>query len=118
MGVVKTFDSTKMVLDEASERFARYGYKPNEQNIDILRDYCEAIDEILAEFNGESFEVEVDEESMNIYMTLECGEIVIETPEHKLYKLMDRALGVSFAAAKDCDHVMVKFTFPSLWEKV
>jgi len=114
---VKSFDYTKMVLDEATEKFSKFSWDLNEKKVDILKDYCDAIDEVLRATDGESFEVEVDEDTMNIYMTLSCANVVMESEEDKLYKLIDRALVVSFAAAKDCYHVLIRFTFPSVWEK-
>lgn len=112
---VKCFDVAEMVINEANERFAPL-WKVNDEDLDVFREYCEAVDTLAEEFDGESYEVEVDELNMNITVALECDEIEITSPDHVFYDLLERAVAVAMSASGP-DTMKVKFTFPSLWER-
>ena len=116
MSFVKCFDAASMVIEDANERFAPL-WKPDTEKLDMFKQYCEAIDSLSREFDGESFEVEVDEITMEISVTLECDEIVIESKEHVFYELAKRAVRCGFSAAGK-DTLLVRFVFPSIWNKV
>ena len=116
MNIIKCYDVVSMIITEATERFKPL-WKINTEKQDVLKEYCEAIDEIAAEFEGVSFNVEVNEITMEVKIDVECGEIVIKSKEHRLYDLAERAtrFGVS---AIDGETQVVKFVFPSIWDKV
>lgn len=115
MPFVKCFDAVEMVTDEATKRFAPL-FQENRESKNILHQYCDALDSIAQEFDGESFEVEVDEINMTIGIKLECPDIVIQTKEHRFCALAARALALKFSHGEG-DTVAVEFVFPSIWEK-
>ncbi len=115
MSSVKCFDVTSKVIDEASDRFGPL-WKVDEEKLNILRQYCGAIDSISRDFDGESLEVEVDEISMDVSITLECGEMVITSGNHVFFQLAERSTKFSFSVSGD-DMLLVRFVFPSVWEK-
>lgn len=114
MSFMKCFDAASIVIEEANERLSPL-WKADEERLNIFKQYCEAIDLLSDEFDGESFEVEVDEITMEISITLECDEIVIESKTHELYDLVKRAIRCSFSASND--NLLVRFVFPSIWGK-
>ena len=116
MALVNCFDVVEMVTEEATLRFAPL-FRENREAKNVLHQYCDALDALAQEFNGESFEVEVDETQMTIGIKLECPDIVIQSEEHKFYMLAQRALAVRFSHGEN-DTVAVEFVFPSIWEKV
>lgn len=116
MPLVNCFDVAEMVIEEATSRFAPL-FRENREAKNILRQYCDVLDALAQEFNGESFEVEVDEIKMTIGIKLECPDIVIQSEEHRFYMLAKRALTVRFSHGEN-DTVAVEFVFPSIWEKV
>ena len=91
-------------------------FERTERQKNILHQYCDTLDSIAQEFNGESFEVEVDEINMTIGIKLECPDIVIQSEEHRFYALVARALAVKFSHGEG-DNVAIEFVFPSIWEK-
>ena len=110
---VKCFDVVSSVVDEATKRFS---LKVNEENYDILQQYCEYIDCLAEEFYGESFDVEVDEIKMTIAIRMECTSMLIKTKEHEYYSLAEQALSVGFSVTED-GNVCIEFVFPSVWER-
>lgn len=112
---VKCFDIVSMVVDETTSQFAPL-WKINKEKYRILEQYCGALDSIAEEFDGESFDVEVDDIAMTITITMECQEIIIESQNHKYYSLAQRAIAFGFSVSED-GLLCAKFVFPSIWDK-
>lgn len=112
MSFIKCFDVASMVIEDANERFSPV-WKVDEERLNIFKQYCEAIDLLSKEFEGASFEVEIDEQTMEISVVLECDEIIIESDTHTLYELIKRTIRYGFSASGDS--LLVKFVFPSMW---
>lgn len=115
MARINCFDVVKIVTEEATSRFAPL-FRENREAKNILHQYCEVLDALAQEFDGESFEVEVDEIQMTIGIKLECPDIVIQSDKHRFYALARRALEIRFSHGEN-DTVAVEFVFPSIWEK-
>ncbi len=113
---MKCFDIVSMVTKEATSQFAPL-WKVNAEKQKILGQYCEVLDELAEEFNGESFEVDVDDIKMTIAITMECEDMTFESSSHNFYVLAQRAITLQFFASED-GLLGVKFTFPSIWDKV
>lgn len=114
--VIKCFDVVSMVVDEAATRFAPL-WKINEEKYRILEQYCNVLDSLAEEFDGESFDVEVDEIAMTITITMECAEITILSQNHKYYSLAQNTVAFGFSVSEE-GLLCAKFTFPSVWDKI
>lgn len=112
----KAFDVVSTVIEEANQRFAPI-WEPDKEKTDILKQSCEAIDILIIEFDGESLDVEVDEEKMLIYIQLECREITIESKEHRCYDLIQRSVSFGFSRTNN-DTMLLELVFPSIWNRV
>lgn len=115
MSFVKCFDVANMVIEDANERFNPL-WKINAERLNIFKGYCDAVDSLSKEFDGESFEVEVDEITMEVTVVLECDEVIIEKDDHILYELAKRTVRYGFSVSED-GNLLVKFVFPGLWDK-
>ena len=113
MSFVKCFDVVSMVVDEATKQFAPL-WKIHEERNSILGQYCAVIDSLAEEFGGKSFDVAVDDISMEIAVIMECDDIVIESKTHKFYTLAQRTKSLGFSVSDD-GGLNVKFVFPSVW---
>ena len=114
MSFVKCYDVAAMVIEDANERFNPL-WKINAEKLDIFKQYCDAADALSEEFNGESFEVEVDEITMNVTVALECDEVIIGRDNHPLYELAKRAVRYGFSVSEE-GNLVIKFVFPGLWD--
>ena len=112
---VKCFDAVSMVVEEATLQLAPL-WKINKEKYRILKQYCGVLDSLSNEFDGESFEVDVDDENMTISIKLECQDITIESQTHKYYSLAQRALSFGFLSGNN-GNIIASFVFPSVWEK-
>lgn len=112
---VKCFKAVSEVLEEATRQFSPL-WEIDEEKYDILKQYCDAIDLLASEFDGESFEAEVDNIEMTISIRLECSDMTIKSKAHKYYDLTQRALSFGFSATKK-GNLVVEFVFPSVWYK-
>ena len=110
----KSYNVVSEVLDEASKRFSPL-FKQNDDKRKGIQKICEMIDNIVEPFDGESFDIEVDEENKNICMSLECHDVTIDSKTHPLYGVI--GCSCSFQVShKDSDTMILQFTFPSIWD--
>lgn len=113
---LKCFDIAEMVIDEATKQFSPIWIEDEEKK-KIFKQYCDTLDSISEEFDGEAFEVDVDDVKMTISVKFFCSEFTIEDESHPFYALAKRALSMSFMYEKEDRNMSVKFVFPSIWEK-
>lgn len=112
----KSFDIVNMVLDEANERFGPL-FKPVEERVEILKQYCGAIDTLLSKGEGKEFEIEVDEDDMTVHISFQVTDMIADNPRtDPLPQLIARASEVEIRPV-DGENICVSFTFPSLWEQ-
>lgn len=116
MTPIKCYSVLEPVLKETTDRFGAV-WKQNEENTRILKQYCEAIDGFMNEFEAVSLTAEVCEEDLSIHITMECCDMVIENKQHMFYQIMMRAMSVKFSASEE-NNLNVEFSFPSVWEMV
>lgn len=112
---VKCFDVVDMVVEEANKRFAPI-FVPDQSTYDVLGAHCNTIDDIVEEFEGVSIEVEVNEETMQILVIIECEELILSSPSHKFYDVLSVTQGYSFSASDD-KNLLIKLIFPSIWNR-
>lgn len=113
---VKCFDIVNMIIEEADEQFGSL-WKINEENYKILEQYCSAMDILAKEHDGEAFEVEVDDIAMTVAIGMECPDFTVRDKDILYYELVKRAVSFGFSTTEE-GNLLVKFTFPSIWEKV
>lgn len=116
MNFVKCFDAVDMVVEEANKQFAPL-WRLNKEKYKILGQYCQVIDSLSDEFDGVSYDVEIDDIAMTVAVTLECQDINIQQQSHKYYSLAQRAITFGFSTSED-GNLNVKFVFQSVWDKV
>lgn len=112
---ITCFDVVSMVVEEATKQFSPL-WKLNDENYKILGQYCNYIDELAKEFDGESYEVDVDEIKMTIAIKMECADMTIESKSHKFSELAKRSISFGFSSVGE-DMMAVEFVFPSVWER-
>lgn len=112
---VKCFDVVSMVTEEATKQFSPI-WRANEERLDILKQYCEAIDSVAEEFGGIAYEVEVDDIEMTVSIIMECEGIIITSKKHVLYVLLENAVQFGFSVSES-GNLAVQFVFPSLWRE-
>lgn len=114
---IQCFEVVDMVVSEATKQFRplwdldRAAYK-------VLAQYCEAIDSILEEFDGEAIDVLVDDIKMTISITLTFSEMIIEDKNHLVCRLAKRCERLGFCTSEEEDMIDLAFVFPSLWIKI
>lgn len=114
-----SYEIARMILDEADERFAPL-FRPVPVRVDIFRQYCSVLDRMIETLNGESFEIQVDEETMEVHITLcieKLPELSLRREESRLYRELIRRAS-AFRITKDGEErLLLQFTFPSLWDR-
>lgn len=114
--IVTCFDVVSMVVEEATNQFSPV-WELDDEKFKILGQYCGVIDSLAKEFDGESYDVEIDDIKMDIIISLECQDITIENHQHKYYELISRAKSFGFSTTEN-GNLSVNFVFPSVWKKV
>lgn len=115
MSLVNTYDIVDMVVEEASGQFgSRWGISKDKRK--NLKTDCTLIDRLVAEFDCESAEAEIDDETMKLKVSIVCPDMVLEYGRtHPFFTLIQHAESFSFSAVKDS--IKVDFVFAGLWEK-
>lgn len=116
MGFVKCFDVASMVVDEATKQFSPLWVLDIEK-YKILEQYCSVIDSLAKEFDGESFEISVDDIKMTIEIIVEYPDMTIRDKSHPFFSLVQHAIEFGFTTNKD-GKLSMKIVFPSIWTKV
>ena len=116
MNSIRCFDVAEMVIEEATNRFAPI-FKEDPERKDILKQYCEAIDELCSQFGGNSYEVEVDEIEMTISIRVECTDIQISDEKKLFIQLAERAVKHAFTPGEDGKTIIMEYVFPSIWTR-
>lgn len=112
---VKSFDVAKMVIDEASSQFGSL-WALSDTKLDIFKQYCDCIDDMVDEFGATAISVDVDDINMTIDVAFECPELILEDSRHHFFDLVERSERLSISLGEGNDSIVVKFTFPKLWE--
>lgn len=112
----KCYTVLEPVIEETSSRFGAL-WKKNDKNVEILKQYCDAIDGFMEEFEAVGMSAEVCEEDLTIHITMECEDMVMDKKTHMFYQIMMRALSVKFSVSED-NNLNVEFVFPSVWEHI
>ena len=115
MSAVKCYDVASMVIEAANERFAPI-WKPDTKFLKGFQACCDAIDTLADEFGGISFDVEVNEDNMEITVVLECDEVIIEQENHTLYNLIMRTIRYGFSTSEE-GSLLISLIFPGIWSK-
>lgn len=114
MAFVSTYDIVEMVIDEATEQFGNR-FVVSEIKRDNLKTDCALIDRLVSEFDCESAEAEVDDETMKIKVSIVCPDMVLEYGRtHPFFTLIQHTESFSFSAVGDS--LKVDFVFAGLWE--
>lgn len=113
---IKCFNVAKEVIDEANIRFSP-SLVIDEERICIFEEYCNAIDILVNEYDGESLEVEVNESDLTISIRIECMSMEVNKSSHVYYDLIQRAVKFGFKNAGN-GNIIIEFSFPSLWRNV
>lgn len=115
MAFINTYDIVEMVIDEASEQFGSRWFisKTSRKN---LKTDCELIDRLASDFDCESVEADVDDDTMKLTVSVVCPDMVLEYGRtHPFFTLIQHTESFCFSAAGDS--LKINFVFSGLWEK-
>ena len=115
MSFIKCIDVAEMVTTEATKQFGRL-FAENDEKKQQMREYCEKVDVIAEQFGGVSYEAEVDDETINIIISLVCGEFETDKSSTTFYELMQAAKKVSFKACNN-GNIQINFIFNGIWNR-
>lgn len=115
MSFVKTYDVVEMVIDEATRQFRNHWVISNAKR-EILKTDCALIDRLVSEFDCESVEADINNETMKLTVSVVCTDMVLEYGRtHPFFTLIQNAESLSFSAVEDS--LKVDIVFSGLWEK-
>lgn len=114
MSGLKCFDVAKMVIDEATSQFGVL-WRVNDDKLRKFNSNCELIDELSDESHGVSYDVDINDETMDISVTLECEDLIADSKDHVIYRLMNGTKSINMFAHEG--NLCIKFKFGSIWDK-
>lgn len=112
---IKCFDIVKMVADEASDQFGSL-LMVNIEKEEELKEICEMIDDVAEDFNGISYEVDINDETTDIIICLVCDEFETDSSNSVFLNLLNRTKKVGFKQAED-DKIQIEFVFNGIWSR-
>lgn len=112
MKQIKTSGIVEMVLDEAESQFKTW-FVPKSKR-EELSESLSIIDRLCDEFDCESAEAEVDDETMVLSVALVCPDIVMENGRsHLFFELIKHTDSFAFSAEEDM--LRITLNFAGLW---
>lgn len=82
MSLFNSYDIAEMVIEEASDRFSK---TISEAARTRLKDTCALIDELVSEYDCDSAEFAVNEETTDLEISLECPDLTIENDSSETF---------------------------------
>lgn len=113
MGSITCYDVVRIMLDEATKQFSPAFKEDSEKKRELER-YCDWITIISDEFGGESYDIEIDDVTIDISVSLTCKEIKTTEQTPALYMLLSRTKSVELEAVDDT-YIKIKFVFNGIW---
>lgn len=115
MAFIKTYDIVDMVIDEATEQFGNRFVVTASKRKNLKTD-CELIDRLVSEFDCESAEAEIDDETMKLTVSLVCHDMILEYGRtNPFFSVIQHAESFKFSAS--ADSLKVDFVFTGIWER-
>lgn len=115
MSLIGTYHIVEMVLDEATEQFRERWVVPAIQREKLKTD-CALIDQLVYEFDCESAEADVDDDTLKLRISIVCPDMVLEYGRtHPFFTIIQHV--ESFCISAVGDSVQIDFIFAGLWEK-
>lgn len=116
MGFVSCFDAVSFVLDDAQARFGA-SWKINSEELKKLKMDCSEMDTVVQEFNCESVEAEIDEETMELTISLACEEMTFEYGRsNPFFRVIQMAKSFGFKRLED-GNLTVFFRYGHLFSR-
>lgn len=114
MNIVSCYDAISMVLDDALTRFGT-GWRLNQDALKRLKADCRDLDAVVQDFNCDSIEAEVDEETMELSVSLFCDEMTLEYGRtHPFFAAIRHAKSFGFRNSGE-DGIVVTIIFGNLF---
>lgn len=113
MSFAKCYDVVEMVTEEATSQFGSL-LKVDEERQQELRECCSMIDILAEKFGGISYEVEVDDETTDITVSLVCGEFEVDADSDDFYGLVSRTKKIEFKSYEN-EQLQIDFIFGGIW---
>ena len=115
MSFIKCYDVTELIIDEATKQFLPM-LKENEDKKKTLKKQCNAIDWIAEQLGGVSYEININDVTMRIMISLVCEEFELDKSCSDFLKMIDNTLQIAFKEV-DEDYIQIDFVFDGIWEK-
>ena len=106
------FDVVEMVMEDATVQFA-----PLTVDVDRLaelKDLCEKMDQLTTELQAESFEVEIDEVTTEIAMSVICEEFEISKTSVLISAILNQVQEFQ-VRAKKLEQLCLEFRVKGIW---
>lgn len=110
------YEIAEPMIARATERFAP-GFIEDTDRKQMFERYCHAFDQMMDEFDAESFSVEIDDDDMTVALSFESMEFIVSGKQHLFLQFMERSVEFSVYWVDTCT-AGVKFTFPSIWRRL
>lgn len=117
MDRIKCVDVVNMLLDEATEQFGVL-VREDRSRRDKFNMNCEILDDIIERFDGISADVNIDDETMDITISIVCSEFEIGSSDDVFYQLLKNTKHFVVRAYDDADdRIEMEFVFDGIWVK-
>lgn len=114
---MKTFDVVSAVI-EGKDAVIGDNYALDAEAVDILREYCDVVDVIMSDNDGNELTAEVCDDTNHISIAIELSDLTYETKykSRSYIDLMERAIKIKFSSV-NAERVRMTLVFPSVWKQ-
>ena len=115
MGNLTVRGVAKAIADKATERSAGK-LSVVEEEKEFFEYTCDIIDKFISEIDADGFEVEFDESTKEIPITINFSSFEVGRVDHPIYVAMHRANKIEFNGSDDGESASMTLYLPGIWE--
>ena len=109
------YNLVESITDEATKRLCEKREIPAKK--EFLKMLCEDIDKLIEFVEAETFAADVDEDTTDIFLSISCPEIIVESIDHPLHQILVNVKSFAVAPSQDVeDGVELRFCVPGIWQ--
>jgi len=113
--LIHSFDVLTMLAEEADKRFTPFFIRQETSPVNY-ESICQQVDNLLLTYSGVYFEIEIDEITLKIRITLAFDSASDELLD-KAGNLLTCAEQIAFASVPAKSYFLITYHFPGIWKK-
>lgn len=113
--MIKCFDAAQMYFEMMGNSLL-INKQFNEFKMKAFHNSCDVIDSLLFRFGGDQLDIDVDSQTYDITVAIECEDLEVLSSSDEFYSVIGQTIRFSLEPAQEIEcGVRIKLVFCSVW---